>query len=79
MNVSINTLKFTRTAPAPRVSTSAQPGRLARWGNAVWLALESVGRSRARRELLLLADRWQSTRPELAAQLRAASREPAGV
>lgn len=79
MNSSTTTLKFSHAAPAPRVSTPAQPGRLARWGTAVWQALEGVGRARARRELLLLADRWEAGRPELAAQLRAACREPASV
>lgn len=79
MNSSINTLKFSHATPAHRMSTHALPGRLARWGNAVWQTLESMGRARARRELLLLADRWQSTQPELAAQLRAACREPAVV
>lgn len=37
---------------------------------AVWTALESVGRARARRQLLQLAQDIQASRPELAAQLR---------
>jgi len=83
MSSSLTTaLKFTHATPSPRVSTpivASASGRLARWGAAVWLALEGVGRSRARRELLILADRWQAGQPELAAQLRAACRDPAGV
>jgi hypothetical protein len=79
MNSSTNTLKFNHAASAPRVSTASQPAILARWGAAVWQALEGVGRARARRELLLLADRWEAGRPELAAQLRDACREAACV
>ena len=47
---------------------------LARIGRAVWRALEAHGRSRSRRELLYLADRWQANQPELAEEMRAASR-----
>ena len=74
MNSSINALKFPHAPATARQSAPAQPGRLARWGTAVWKALEGVGQARARRELLILADRWQTGQPELAAQLRAASR-----
>ncbi len=41
---------------------------------AVWTALESVGRARARRQMLQLAHDVQASRPELAAQLRQAAR-----
>ncbi len=76
MNSSSNTLKapgapMRATPPAP---ATARPGSLARFGAAVWRALERVGQSRAQRELLALADRWQPTQPELAAQLRAIGR-----
>ncbi len=47
---------------------------LARIGRAVWRALEAHGRSRGRRELLYLADRWQANQPQLAGEMRAASR-----
>ena len=40
----------------------------------VWSALESVGRARARRQLLQLARDVQASRPELAAQLRQTAR-----
>lgn len=36
----------------------------------VWTILESLGRARARREMLQLARDVQASRPELAAQLR---------
>ena len=72
MNSSLNALKFPQV-PGAGHSAPAQPGRLARWVAAVWQALEGVGRARARRELLSLADHWESGQPELAAQLRAAA------
>jgi hypothetical protein len=73
MNTSITALKFPRATGSTQTVGAAQPGPLRRFGMALWQALESVGRSRARRELALLADRWESARPELAAQLRTAS------
>lgn len=79
MNSSLTALKFTHATSASRFSTPAQAGRMARWGATVWQALEGVGRARARRELLVLADRWEAGQPELAANLRAACRDPAGV
>ena len=79
MNSSVNALNFPHAPATARPSAPAQPGRLARWGTAVWKALECVGQARARRELLILADRWETGRPELAAQLRAASRRPADL
>jgi hypothetical protein len=44
--------------------------RLARGGRSVWRVLESHGQARARRVILDLADRWESSQPELARQLR---------
>ena len=79
MNSSLNALKFPHAPATVRPSAPTQPGRLARWGAAVWHALEGVGQARARRELLILADRWETARPELAAQLRAASRRSADI
>jgi hypothetical protein len=79
MSSSLTASNFTRATPSPLTSAPAQPGRMARWGTAAWQALEGVGRARARRELLILADRWQAGQPELAAQLRAACRDPAGA
>lgn len=79
MNSSVNALNFPHATVTARSSAPAQPGRLARWGMAVWRALEGAGQARARRELLILADRWETVRPELAAQLRAASRPSADL
>ena len=41
----------------------------------VWQFLVAVGQVRARSEMLRLAAQYESTRPELAARLRAAARE----
>lgn len=71
MSSSVNTMKFPPAATAARASAPAQAGRLARFGAAVWRTLEGIGQSRARRELLALAERWDVGQPELAAQLRA--------
>jgi hypothetical protein len=75
MNTSSNALKLSHSAAPARASGPTQPGRLRRLGSAVWRTLETVGRVRARRELLALADRWESQRPELAAQMRAATND----
>ena len=77
MNNSFNTLKLSRASSAAQSVGGTERRWLGRFGTAVWQTLEAVGRSRARRELLSLADRWQFAQPELAAQLRASCREPA--
>jgi hypothetical protein len=75
MNSSINALNLPRAPSADRASGPAHPGRVARIGAAVWRTLEAIGQSRARRELLALADRWETNQPALAAELRATCRE----
>ena len=60
------------TAPVPGAA-SAMRGWLVRAGRAVWRALEEVGRLRARRELLEIADRCAALQPTLAKELRAAA------
>lgn len=47
---------------------------LARWGRAAWLGLADVGRQRAQREMLMMADRWQQDNPTLARELRSYAR-----
>lgn len=44
--------------------------RLAEFGRAVWKTLETSGRSRAERELLMRADLVQRSQPKLARELR---------
>jgi hypothetical protein len=43
--------------------------RLARVGQALWKALEAGGRSRANREMLILAEQYRHTNPKLAREL----------
>ena len=71
MNSSSTALKFSPVSHRLPAAASGQFGRWGRAGRAVWQALEAMGQARARRELLILADRWETTQPELAAQLRA--------
>lgn len=47
-------------------------GHMARIGASIWRWMESIGQARARRELLMLADQYDITQPELAKVLRAA-------
>ena len=59
---------------------AAQAGAgVLRWfrrvGTSVWLALEATGRARAQRHLLDFADQCEALQPELAKELRAASRQ----
>ncbi len=56
--------------PEPSAAAS-RPGVFAR----IWSVLEQVGRRRARHQMDLLAAMYEHTRPDLARQLRAASRE----
>jgi hypothetical protein len=72
MNSSSNALKFPHTPSTSLASAPAQASGFSRLLAGVWRMLEGVGQSRARREMLALADRWESGKPELAAQLRAA-------
>ena len=79
MNTSSNALKLPRMPVAAPASGPTQPGRMRRFGLGVWRFFEAIGRLRARRELLALADHWQAQRPKLAAQLRAATRDMGSV
>ncbi len=58
-----------------KAKTAGQAGSLlGRVGTAIWRYLEDVGHARAQRELRLLSARWAVTDPEMAGQIRAASR-----
>ena len=73
MNSLHNASKFARVPAHSPALDNDQRRRLWRLGAAAWQFFHVVGRSRARREMLALADRWQADQPELAAQLRLAS------
>jgi len=68
-------LPFSRPDRRPQAATGAPaaPSRLRRLLTAVWDALEAVGASRGRRELLALAREHEALRPAFAAKLRAAA------
>jgi hypothetical protein len=68
MNTAAASLPTHVTAPSLRSA-------LARFGGAVWRALEDTGRARAQRHLLDFADQCQGLQPELAKELRAAAHQ----
>jgi len=74
MNSSLDTPKLPRIPATDPTLGAAMRARFARAGSSIWRALEAHGRARAGREMRELADRCEATQPELAKQLRAASR-----
>ena len=68
MNTAVNTLPITASDSGVR-----------RWfkdaGRNVWRALEATGQARAQRHLLEFAYQCEALQPELAKELRAASRQ----
>jgi hypothetical protein len=74
MNFSLHRHQLTRVPPIHRTLVSTTRRWLARIGHATWHALEAQGRLRAQKALREAADRYEITQPELARQLRAASR-----
>ena len=73
MNFSLNR-NLSQGPDAPRTLGSTIHAWAARMGRALWRALEAQGRSRARLELRRIAERYEASQPELAKELRAASR-----
>lgn len=75
MNTAVTSLP---PGSAGQVAVSAGAG-LRRWlrraGSGLWKALEASGRARAQRHLLAFADQCEALQPELAKELRAASRQ----
>ncbi len=71
MNTAVTSLPLKPAAPAAAA--------LARWfgrvGAGIWRALEVSGQARAQRHLLDFADQCEALQPELAKELRAASRQ----
>lgn len=75
MNTAVTSLPL---APAGDASVSAGAGLrhfFGQIGNSLWKALEATGRARAQRHLLDFADRCEALQPELAKELRAATRQ----
>jgi hypothetical protein len=75
MNTAVTSLP---TGSAAQAAVSAGAG-LRRWlrraASGLWEALEASGRARAQRHLLAFADQCEALQPELAKELRAASRQ----
>jgi hypothetical protein len=63
------------TAAARNPVKLAGPSMLSRALRGLWVALESVGRARARREMLRLSHELHASRPELAMHLRRVARQ----
>ncbi|CAM5788457.1 hypothetical protein [Rhizobacter fulvus] len=75
MNTAVTSLPIT-SAAADTASTGAGLRRqFKQAGAAIWRALEAAGRARAQRHLLAFADQCEALQPELAKELRAASRQ----
>ncbi len=71
MNTAVTSLPLKPAAPA-----GAGPRRwFGQVGASIWNALEATGRARAQRHLLEFADQCEALQPELAKELRAASRQ----
>jgi len=68
----------TAVTSLPHQPAASVDAGLARWfgrvGAGVWRALEASGQARAQRHLLAFADQCEALQPELAKELRAASR-----
>ena len=69
----------TTVTSLPLESAVQEVGALSRWfrrvGMGFWRALEAAGQARAQRHILALADRCEALQPDLARELRAASRQ----
>lgn len=68
------------TVTSLRLESAVQEvGALSRWfrrvGTGFWRALEVAGQARAQCHILALADRCEALQPDLARELRAASRQ----
>ena len=75
----MNTSTFAPSAHAADVDPAPRPAAALlalarRAGLAVWRGLEAYGCARAQRELRYLHDRWETSDPQLAQRLRAASK-----
>jgi hypothetical protein len=75
MNTAVTSLPMTSAAPAAATTGAGLRRQFKQAGAAIWAVLEAVGRARAQRHLLELADHCEALQPELARELRAASRQ----
>jgi hypothetical protein len=75
MNTAVTSLPMTSAAAAAASTGAGLRRQFKQAGAAIWRALEAAGRARAQRHLLAFADQCEALQPELAKELRAASRQ----
>jgi hypothetical protein len=64
------------TLPASRAAAAADAPWWERAARGLWIGLAAIGRARAEREMLALAERCRTLQPELARELRMACSRP---
>lgn len=74
----MNTFVNSQLLAPPCARSSSYGASARRWldsaGKGIWSALEASGRARAHQALIEFADRCEASQPDLATQLRTASR-----
>ena len=70
MNASIPSFAGVSSSGSDAAAAAQSKSLLSRIGSSVWKALERVGQSRARPELLAFAARCEALQPEFAKELR---------
>lgn len=75
MNTAVTSLPMSSATPAAAPTGASLRRQFKQAGAAIWSALEAVGQARAQRHLLEFADQCEALQPELAKELRAASRQ----
>jgi hypothetical protein len=74
MNTAVSPLSFESNTPSPARAGGAIRTWGARVGKSIWRVLEVSGQARAQRHLLDFANECERLQPNLAKELRAASR-----
>lgn len=75
MNTAVTSLPISPATSAGAAFGVGLRRQFSRAGAAIWRALEAVGRARAQRSLLDLADEYEALQPAFAQELRAATRQ----
>lgn len=75
MNTAVTPLPISPSSGASASTGAGFLRQFKRAGATLWRALEATGRARAERHLLDFADRCEALQPDLAKELRAASRQ----
>lgn len=75
MNTAVTSLPLPSAGDASASAGAGFRQFFGRVGHGLWKAIEAIGQARAQRHLLDFADRCEATQPELAKELRAATRQ----